>query len=287
MGWLEVAASLVLLAAPAEDDEWAEEGRLFLYDESHVSFEVGHHGEEAVESWSFLLSSRVVVAEGFALELAVPFAYAGVQGVLDTGQVIDDSALQFGNPSFAAFFGGVLGRGAAWEIGVGVAMPTAQADLDGGDLAPVFALAFAQGQRGLFDLYHFEPETIALFFPMRLELVGPSGIFFDGVLKGQSYYPLDGRGSIYALQTSFEVGYRAGVFEAGVALGAWIGTLESDLDAQVHLQPRVRAYFVDRARGAAPFGQLRVVVNLDDPLGFDRRGGAIVGYLFTLGVAWR
>jgi hypothetical protein len=239
-----------------------------------------------VLSLSLLLDAHVALRRDVALEIEMPAAYMSGDG--------GDDLLQAGNFAAAVAFSRPVSKRAAVTFGVGLGLPTAQIDdesfsnsFEGIDAA--MALEFALSQRGAMGARRWQPEGLSVFAPLRFEVISPSGLFGASRSELALVSPMLDQYDVFgAFETQLAGGWRHPIGEVAVALNAVAFVGDRARDAQLSLEPRARVHFPARAPGRATgFVQARLVINLDDPRGFDREGGALIGTLITAGVAWR
>ncbi len=275
-------------------------------DYHNASFEAGLFFAEGVGSTTFLPSARVVLGP-FAVEFGVPFTFADFNldlEIVGTPVEVQGSSFRLGNIWLAGFFRQPLGRpNIVGEVGLGLVLPTAALRVENlEDLPKPATLGFALTSSGYLDAFKFEPESLGFYVPLRIESVSRHGLLLEGELQLQFLFPqLEDSSTLVMMQPKVRAGYRGRQLELTLQIASVVFlteatgrfffnlfTLEGQGDrAQVSLEPKVRWYFQPLGTGFTTFIQARLLMNLDEPLGFSFAPERFWGFFIGTGAYFR
>lgn len=267
------AAALLLLPAsqaeaqygPGADAIRTRDSALWL----EMAFFTGDVGDDSVlvdsnvTALSPLMRGYFGLGPSFELAFAWGFAWSSVE-VDAPGLRFDDDGSTVGNP----FLGGsyvLRGRGGGtFRIGGGVALPLADPEHTGDQVAWGMAVAM----RGAWDSWLWWPDRLTVVLPsLRYDADRGELVYaFEGAV-GMMFYTGDEDDveTEVPLQLAAEIGARLSPrFVLGGRLQAWVlPTGEEDQDnAQLAVEPFVRF------EGADAFFLTKLTINIDNPLGF-------------------
>jgi hypothetical protein len=239
--------------------------------------ELGFHTQEALTVWVPVLGGGYKLSDSLELELVLPFVY-GSRDAVDpaNGNFEDRSTFVSGDPYVGVNY--LRGSGdLRYKVGGGLALPFAP-DSDQGHF---LALRNAAAIRAFQDDYLWQPRTLSLVAPFRLEYGGR--VLFGGDASLALLLPTgdDDRDAAIELTLAPGLGFWATPATLlGVRLGLfWVMTEEGD-NAQLSLEPNFRQYFGDA------FIQGRLTLNLDEPAGFSFQPGGFWGIHFGGGLSF-
>lgn len=220
--------------------------------------ELGFHTQELLTIWVHAFGGGYKLSEHVELELVLPFVYASRDVAVGVFEREDRTTFVSGDPFVGVNY--LNGSGELrYKVGGGVALPFAP----DGDTGQFLALSGATQMRGFQDNFLWQPRTLSLVAPFRLEY--GDRVLFGGDASLALLLPTDDddRDSEIEVTLAPGVGFWATPNTLlGVRLGLfWVMTEEGD-NAQLSLEPNFRQHIGNG------FFQARFTLNLDEPAGF-------------------
>lgn len=277
--------TLVIGGATNVSKAWADDGA--RTPQSKLMLDLGFYAEtlggETALGGSvdiFVFSPVLSASYFFSPSFEGRVDWGAVHSRLSGGGDSDDT-FKPGNPFLSGWLKLPLGRNVVARVGGGIAIPAAYLS-DDEVISDVIAYSAAAGMRGWWDSWLWTPETLTLVLPGgRIEAVIGNYVVLGGDVDLGILFPVkntDTRNTEVTLQFGGDVAARMSVVDFGLAIHAvWLATRDED-NFQASLEPFVRATFDNFIT------QLRLTMNLDEPLGFSFQRGSVWGVHVGVGM---
>jgi hypothetical protein len=200
-------------------------------------------------------------------------------------------------------YGGVVLGDQQWRlrVGGGIALPAAPSEGNATSVA-----YYSAATHGLGELWLWAPQRLSIVAYAIVEAVPVEYLYIEGALRPAVLIPVESDTSAvpgdnagdadFVVDASIAVGFRHDFVLAGVRVrGVFLPTIDDSLDqAQTSMEIFLRGTFpVEQIEGLMAFGEWRLVMNLDDDLGFAfdqldcptaNACGGVWGMFFAFGV---
>ena len=247
-----------------------------------LGFFTGSVGALGVDGVSGLLRARLVFDQTIEVGLVAGWGWAEV----DIGGVSADAA-SAANP---LLYGGlVLHDDHTWRVRLngGFALPAAPDEDRAAGVVGVNAAT-----RGLAELWLWAPSRLSVVPGAQIEAVPVEFLYLEGSLRTGLLFPLAERPTIagdtagevdVSIESQFTAAFHhPNVLGGGRLRAVFIPTLDEDRDrAQLSMDLFVRG--IGRVNDAELFAEWRLLMNLDDDLGFAFDQGKVWGMFFVFG----
>lgn len=238
-----------------------------------------------VDAVSGLLRARLVFEQTIELGLVAGWGWAELDGT--PFGLLDGDAASAANP---LLYGGlVLHDDHTWRVRLngGLALPAAP-----DDGAAASAAGANAATRGLSELWLWAPSRLSIVPGAQIEAVPVEFLYLEGTLRTGFLFPLADRATVafdtpgevdVSIESQFTAAFHhPNVLGGGRLRAVFIPTLDEDRDrAQLSMDLFVRG--IGRVNDAELFAEWRLLMNLDDDLGFAFDQGKVWGMFFVFG----